>query len=60
MLEREQPDIVHPVTILTVLCYIWVESAAQVGVGALVIEKLIALKPKEAERLDATQEKTDL
>ena len=60
MLEKEQLDIVHAVTMPTVPRHIWVEPAAQAGVGALVIEKPIALKPKEAERLDATQEKTGL
>ena len=60
MLEKEQPDIVHAVTMPTVPRHIWVEPAARAGVGALVIEKPIALRPREAERLDAAQEGTNL
>ena len=37
MLEKEQPDIVHAVTMPTVPRHIWVEPAAEAGVRALVI-----------------------
>lgn len=60
MLKQEQPDIVHAVTMPTVPRYIWIEPAAQAGVRALVIEKPIALRPEEAERLDSAKEGTDL
>jgi predicted dehydrogenase len=60
MLEKEQPDIVHAVTMPTVPRYIWVEPAARSDVKALVIEKPIALRPAEAEALAQAQEKTGL
>ena len=60
MLEKEQPDIVHAVTMPTVPRHIWVEPAAEAGVRALVIEKPIALRPKELELLDAAQQRTGL
>ena len=60
MLRKEEPDIVHAVTMPTVPRHIWVEPAARAGVGTLVIEKPIALRPREAERLDAAQEGTNL
>ena len=60
MLEKEQPDIVHAVTMPTVPRSIWVEPAAKAGVKALVIEKPIALRPAEAEALAQAQEKTGL
>ena len=60
MLEKEQPDIVHAVTMPTVPRSIWVEPAAAAGVKALVIEKPIALRPKEAADLTAAQQKTGL
>lgn len=60
MLKAEQPDIVHAVTEPTVPRHIWVEPAAAAGVKALVIEKPLALRPKEAAALAAAQEKTGL
>lgn len=60
MLEKERPDIVHAVTMPTIPRYIWVEPAAKAGVKALVIEKPIALRPKEAEALAAAQQQTGL
>ena len=60
MLEKEHPDIVHAVTMPTIPRHIWVEPAAKAGVKALVIEKPIALRPREAEALAAAQQKTGL
>ena len=60
MLKSEKPDIVHAVTQPTVPRHIWVEPAAAAGVKALVIEKPIALRPREAEALTAVHEKTGL
>jgi len=60
MLEKEKPDIVHAVTMPTIPRYVWVEPAASAGVKALVIEKPIALRPKELEALDAAQRKTGM
>jgi predicted dehydrogenase len=60
MLEKERPDIVHAVTMPTIPRHIWVEPAAKAGVKALVIEKPIALRPKESEALAAAQQKTGL
>ncbi len=60
MLKTEQPDIVHAVTEPTVARHIWVEPAAAAGVKALVIEKPLALRPREAEALAAAHEKTGL
>jgi predicted dehydrogenase len=51
MLESECPEVVHAVTMPTVPRHIWIEPAAKAGVKALVIEKPIALRPKEAETL---------
>ena len=60
MLEKEKPDIVHAVTEPTVPRHIWVEPAAEAGVKALVIEKPLALRPREADALTAAYEKTGL
>ena len=60
MLEKEKPDIVHAVTEPTVPRHIWVEPAAEAGVKALVIEKPLALRPREADALAAAHEKTGL
>lgn len=60
MLKIEKPDIVHAVTDPTVPRYIWVEPAADAGVQALVIEKPIALRPRDSELLAAAHEKTGL
>ena len=60
MLKTEKPDIVHAVTDPTVPRYIWVEPAADAGVRALVIEKPIALRPRDSELLAAAHEKTGL
>jgi predicted dehydrogenase len=60
MLDKEKPDIVHAVTMPTVPRYIWVEPAAKAGVKTLVIEKPIALRPKELEALDTAQKNTGL
>ena len=60
MLEKEKPDIVHAVTMPTIPRHIWVESAAKAGVRALVIEKPIALRPREAELLDIAKRQTNL
>ncbi len=60
MLNAEKPDIVHAVTQPTVPRHIWVEPAAEAGVKALVIEKPIALRPREAEALADVHEKTGL
>lgn len=60
MLKIEKPDIVHAVTDPTVPRHIWVEPAADAGVQALVIEKPIALRPRDSELLAAAHEKTGL
>ena len=60
MLEKEQPDIVHVVTMPTIPRHIWIKSAAKVGVQALVIEKPIALRPRETELLDLVEQETKL
>lgn len=60
MLNTEKPDIIHAVTAPTIPRHIWVEPAAEAGVKALVIEKPIALRPKELEDLAAAHERTGL
>ena len=60
MLKTEKPDIVHAVTAPTVPRHIWVEPAADAGVRALVIEKPIALRPRDSELLAAAHEKTGI
>ena len=60
MLDKEQPDIVHAVTMPTVPRSIWVTPAAEAGVQALVIEKPIALRPQTAEDIVEAQRNTGL
>lgn len=60
MLHKERPDIVHAVTMPTIPRAVWVEPAANAGVKVLVIEKPIALRPKEAEELHLAWQRTGL
>ncbi|GEM_PF-496784 len=60
MLAREQPDVVHAVTVPSIPRAQWVQPAARAGAKVLVIEKPIALRPKEAAELAAAQETTGL
>jgi predicted dehydrogenase len=60
MLQREQLDIVHAVTMPTIPRARWVRPAAKCGVKVLVIEKPIALRPNELRELVASAAETRL
>ena len=60
MLARERPDIVHAVTSPLVPRAPWVGLAAEAGVQALVIEKPLALAPREADALLEAARRTGL
>lgn len=60
MLAHERPDIVHAITAPALPRALWVEPAAAAGVKALVIEKPIACRPAEAERLEQAVQHTGL
>ena len=57
MLSEVRPDVVHAVTKPTIPREIWVESAAKAGAQALVIEKPIALRIEDADRMIDTAER---
>ena len=60
MLDKERPDVVHVVTSPAIPRAVWVEPAADFGVKVLVVEKPLAVRPREAEALREAQQRTGL